>query len=268
MQCQETFSIPCSGYYKLETWGVQGGSASSYVGGYGGYSYGEINLSKENMLYINVGGKGRTISNSSAVGGYNGGGSASTSSSSDIAGSGGGATHIALQSGVLSTLANYPDKILIVAGGGGGAYYHAKYNSTGGAGGGINGATVKNGTCSDRTRVFGTDATQTTGGNGVYCGGGSVRGTFGTGGPASWGWSSGGGAGYYGGGSGYASGAQGGSGYIGNSHLSNKAMYCYNCTASSDQSTLTVSTTNVSASAVSNYTKTGDGYVRITYVGY
>ena len=40
-------------------------------------------------------------------------------------------------------------------------------------------------------------------------------------------------------------------------------MYCYNCTASSDEVTLTYSTTNVSRNLISNYAKIGDGAARI-----
>ena len=52
---------------------------------------------------------------------------------------------------------------------------------------------------------------------------------------------SGGGGGYYGGAGGPA-GAGGGSSYIGNSLLNNKAMYCYECEESNEESTKTIST--------------------------
>ena len=64
----------------------------------------------------------------------------------------------------------------------------------------------------------------------------------------------GGGGGFYGGfASGYTTGAYtngggaGGSGYIGNSLLNEKTMYCYNCTESSETSTKTISTTCVNS---------------------
>ena len=41
-------------------------------------------------------------------------------------------------------------------------------------------------------------------------------------------------------------------------------MYCYSCTTSSDESTKTVSTTNVSGTATANYAKSGSGYAKIT----
>ena len=60
--------------------------------------------------------------------------------------------------------------------------------------------------------------------------------------------------------------AGGGSGYIGNSLLSNKVMYCYKCTASSSENTKTISTDNVSSTPISNYAKKGNGYVKIKQV--
>ena len=60
--------------------------------------------------------------------------------------------------------------------------------------------------------------------------------------------------------------AGGGSGYIGNSLLSNKVMYCYKCTASSSENTKTISTDNVSSTPISNYAKKGNGYAKIKQV--
>ena len=122
---EQTFTFPTTGTYKLEIWGAQGGSINeTYYGGYGAYSFGNIKISQNNKLYINVGGQG-TVSQ----GGYNGGGSTDYSG-----GGGGGATHIALESGKLSILENKKNYILIVAGGGGGS--GAFNNYVGGAGGG------------------------------------------------------------------------------------------------------------------------------------
>ena len=59
----------------------------------------------------------------------------------------------------------------------------------------------------------------------------------------------------------------GGSGYIGNSLLSNKAMYCYNCEESSEESTKIISTTCAEETPTSNCAKKGNGYARITYIG-
>lgn len=78
---------------------------------------------------------------------------------------------------------------------------------------------------------------------------------------------SGGGGGYYGGGAGGHGGAGGGSSYIGNPLLTNKSMYCYNCTTSSEESTKTFTTTCHSANATENCSKEGNGYAIITYIG-
>lgn len=99
--------------------------------------------------------------------------------------------------------------------------------------------------------------TQTAGGAGTYS-----AGTFGQGGSKTNTQASTGGGGCS---SNLAGG--GGSGYIGNSSLINKAMYCYNCKTSSDSQTLTNSTTNVSENPISQYAKIGNGYVKITYIG-
>ena len=77
---------------------------------------------------------------------------------------------------------------------------------------------------------------------------------------------SGGGGGFYGGASGVFRGSSGGSGYIGNPNLTNKAMYCYNCEESSDESTKTISTKCTSATPTENCSKQDNGYARITLV--
>ena len=258
---EQTYVVPYSGYYKLETWGAQGGSTGSYSGGYGGYSSGEVYLEKNTVLYINVGGQGASTNGSSVTsvtGGYNGGGNAFSSRWDKgyfMCGAGGGATHIATISGKLSTLSNNKTDILIVSGGGGGANYDSGTMSRSGSGGAAGGYVAKNVT-NQRVSVGGS---QTLGGSNAG---------FGYGGSASGGIYCGGGAGYYGGGipAGNNSPCAGGSSYIGNSLLTNKSMYCYNCTTSTEASTLTYSTTNVSSSPISQYAKIGNGYATITYI--
>lgn len=61
-------------------------------------------------------------------------------------------------------------------------------------------------------------------------------------------------------------GAGGGSGYIGNPSLTDKAMYCYNCEESSEESTKTVATTCTSSNPTENCAKQGNGYARVTLV--
>ena len=175
--------------------------------------------------------------------------------------SGGGATHIATKSGFLKTLSDSTDSILIVSGSGGGSgSTGSSCSSKGGSGGGISG-TVPTNNCSDcGTRSGGT---QTSGGRSRFGTGG-----FGFGAGSTTSYSVGGGSGYYGGaGDTYEWGATGGSGYIGNSKLTNKKMYCYDCTESSDESTKTISTTNVSEIPAENNAKKGNGYAKITLLG-
>ena len=59
---EDEFTVPVTGYYRLEAWGAEGGSASSARGGYGGYTTGLAYLTKGTKLYINVGGKGTNAS--------------------------------------------------------------------------------------------------------------------------------------------------------------------------------------------------------------
>lgn len=147
---EQTFSIPCDGTYKLETWGAEGETETI---SYGGYSVGLINLVKNNSLYINIG-EQEDINNAS--------------NNEDKA------TYVALSSGLLNQLSDNIDNLLIVAGGG--------------------------------------------------------------------------------------------SDYIGNTRLTNKAMYCYNCTESDDVTTKTISTTCTNQNPVENCSKQGNGYVKITKV--
>lgn len=205
---EQTFTADISGYYKLEVWGAQGGTGmadavSKNIGGYGGYSTGEIYLNKGETIYINVGGKGEDAKNQQygGTGGYNGGGNGGTdanyssSGGNEPGGAGGGATHISKTTGLLSTYTTGTlSNLIIVAGGGGGGLY-------GGAGGT---ADAKSGA--------------------------------------------------------------GGSGYIANTLLSEKGMYCYNCTESSDVSTKTTTTTYYSEIPTSNYAKSGNGYAKISLV--
>ncbi len=267
----QTFTAPITGYYRLETWGAQGGSTSGYNGGYGGYSTGTVRLKKDETVYIVVGGKGlgATAQGQSLIGGYNGGGSVSGNGRvNHMTASGGGATHIATKTGLLSTLSEDKESILIVSGGGGGARNQANHEAAarwghGGSGGGYIAGGVQSSSggysLSTSTELSGT---QTKGH------------AFGQGQNATW--DGAGGAGYYGGYSGaniaprkyYGTGG-GGSGYIGNKLLFSyreniKVMYCYNCPTSEDDSTYTETTTNYSVSPISYYAKSGDGHARIT----
>ena len=258
------------GVYKLEAWGAQGGNIGSYIGGYGGYSQGEITLIEETTLYIGVGGEGTN----SDAGGFNGGGSL-TSGQSSFGASGGGATHISTINKTLPLLENDKDSILIVAGGGGGANYRGEGygEGNGGSGGGFTGS---NGNSVNHTNGYGYGygygGTQSSGGSRFWESSeeedNTKPGVFGQGGGTEVGSTtqSGGGGGYYGGGASGHGGAGGGSGYIGNPLLTNKIMYCYNCSEQNEGKTRTKSTGDVSDKPIEGYAKQGNGFAKITKV--
>ena len=271
---EHTYKAPYNGTYKIELWGAQGGGTSTYPGGYGGYSVGTANLNKDSKLYINVGGQGKDMNEAlTYLGGYNGGGGRVYAALS-FGGEGGGATHIATTSGLLSTLSALTDKILIVSGGGGGGKKYGdstgNYTGIGGSGGGY----IGNAGMPTNSTVYGygLGGSQTSGGGAqvVLSSNGLSYGSFGQGAIVNTAYEdrylvgSGGGGGYYGGGSIEHGPAGGGSGYIGNSLLTDKYMYCYNCATSSDTDTKTYTTTNVSSTPVANYAKSGNGAARIT----
>ena len=264
---EQTFTVPYSGLYKLETWGAQGGSdRSGTSGGYGGYSTGQIELIKNTNLYLYNGGKGTAAgaANTTSLGGYNGGGNASSKSAADTSnwGAGGGASHIAFEQGLLSTYSDTSklSNLLIVAGAGGGAGNYGNNSNNGGSGGGYIGS-------SGIGEGFGTGGTQVSGGIGDTKEKPTDDGKIGLGGnfdKTEWG--AGGGSGFYGGGVGYRHGgsAGGGSGYIANENLKNKIMYCYNCEESNDINTKTVSTQSHSKMPKQNIAKEGNGFSRVT----
>ena len=268
----QTFTAQKTGKYKLEVWGASGGGTGENVSaGYGGYSTGQITLNKGEVIYIVIGGEGGTTQApaSQVNGGYNGGGSGFSADKYGVNnyGSGGGATHIAKVSGTLSELSNNISSILIVAGGGGGSayykngteYYHYGSGGSGGGYKGVNSYNYYSSTQVVKTALGGSQTLINSNENII------TNGSFGTG--ANGTEASGGGGGFYGGQTAHLIGSAGGSGYIGNSLLTNKVMYCYNCTASSEESTKTISTTCTNGSATENCAKKGNGYAKITYIG-
>ena len=118
----EKFTTPVAGEYKLECWGA----GSPYNGG--GYSYGDISLKSDTLLYVCVGAKGNSPNGvTGGKGGYNGGGDGGNGYPPYTGGYGGcGATHVAFSSGLLKELeADYINKqqkkLILVAGGSGGS---------------------------------------------------------------------------------------------------------------------------------------------------
>ena len=263
----DTYSIPNAGYYKLETWGAQGGGDLTWAG-HGGYSAGTVYLSAGTTLYICVGeaGKGGTGNGNVLEGGFNGGGNTYPELDGNN-GSGGGATDVRIGSNSLYAR-------VIVAGGGGGAVGAPTGVQKGHGGGiaGIGGTNTYGGGC---TALGGTGSA---GGTGSQCGGPSAsnagfNGSFGQGGNGQSGGNynrAGGGGGWYGGGSTFIMGG-GGSGFVysastsGNTpggYLLNSAYYMSN-TASVDGGNQVPTIDGLSTMTG----KTGDGFAKITYVG-
>lgn len=248
------------GTYKLEVWGAQGGNGSSgyssntnRAGGNGGYSYGTLQLESITTIYIYVGGKGNTKTNTGSYsyveGGFNGGGQNYTCGSG---GSGGGGTDIRISTDSLYSR-------VIVAGGGSGT----GWTVAGGTGGGTTGFS------NSSSSYCGT---QTSGGS-AYTSGYNITptaGSFGQGGTGSGsseGGSGGGGGWYGGGGAGYTGGSGGGSGYVYTS--STASNYPSGCLLNSsyyltNAQTIAGNQSFTSPTGSSETGHAGNGYVRIT----
>lgn len=263
-------TVPVTGKYKLEVWGAQGGyySTSYGVGGKGGYSTGEINLTAGDILYVYVGGAGSYSSSTEFTsGGFNGGGL-----STYYGGGGGGATDIRIGQDSLYSR-------VIVAGGGGGAQGRtsSSYKANGGAGGGTTGQTGGYYSTYTESSSGGPGGSQTSAGGVINSSYGNTSGSFGYGGNGSYRSTTyygvgGGGGGWYGGGTGYYrySGGGGGSGYVYTSStasnypsgcLLNSSYYLTNATTIGGNSSMP------STSVGSNETgHSGNGYARITFI--
>lgn len=273
-------TVPLSGTYEFHVWGAQGYgftyNGTNYIGGYGGYSYGRMSLTKGAKIYVIVGetgggGWGSTNNYAFPNGGGNGG------SSGSHVGTGGGASLITNTSVTINSRTSLKDNladtnIYILAGGGGAAAYGQEttpWTGHGGAAGGYHG-------------YAGTDNSKYTGGEGgTQSAGGAAGGVSGrpageklAGGGIAGITCTGGGGGYYGGGSSWGSAGGGGSGYIGHSSLTNKKMVGYfksgsgltSDTAAYTSNTTSIkteATTNVSSTPTADYAKTGNGYIII-----
>lgn len=293
----EKFTVPVTGTYKIEVWGAQGGTYNdTYIGGYGAYAVGQIDLTEGRDLYINVGGKGVDLAdmvNGDNLGGFNGGGKSYiiTSSCSNYCGSGGGASSVASLNGELSSLSSskgtlsqnnqyyVSSSIIIVAAGGGGATYRYcsasdNASSAGGSGGGYLGLptgymtnmfsyTLASGGTQTAGGAFGTSNNESGGANGSFGQGGfSTR----TGGYTC---ETGGGGGFFGGGNGSFVGGGGGSSYIANSNLTSKKMVAYSSDSTyenNEENTKTEITNCKNENPTSNCAKEGNGFVKITLI--
>ena len=248
------------GTYKLECWGAQGGTYSSYIGGYGGYSKGTITLAKTTTVYVSVGGAG---SSSSTTAGFNGGGTGISSGRG-----GGGATDVRIGQNSLYS------RVIVAGGGGGAGVTSANANPCGCGGGEYGGDGYYNNTTGSYTtgqNRSGGSASQTAGGITWSTG---TQATFGQGGNASGYSCGGGGGGWYGGGGAYDSDSDsdgrwggGGSGYVYTS--STAKNYPNGCLLNSthyltNAQTIAGDTSFTSPTGSAETGHTGSGFCRIT----
>lgn len=248
------------GTYKLECWGGQGGTYSSYIGGYGGYSKGTITLTEATTVYISVGGAG---SSSSTAAGFNGGGTGIS-----FGRGGGGATDVRIGQNSLYS------RVIVAGGGGGAGVTSANANPCGCGGGEYGGDGYYNDTTGSYTigqNRCGGSASQTAGGKTWNT---STQATFGQGGNASGYSCGGGGGGWYGGGGAYDNDSDsdglwggGGSGYVytsataknyPNGCLLNSTYYLTNA------QTIAGNTSFTSPTGSAETGHTGSGFCRIT----
>ena len=248
------------GTYTIECWGGQGGTYSSYIGGYGGYSKGTITLTEATTVYISVGGAG---SSSSTAAGFNGGGTGISSGRG-----GGGATDVRIGQNSLYS------RVIVAGGGGGAGVTSANANPCGCGGGEYGGDGYYNDTTGSYTagqNRSGGSASQTAGGITWSTG---TQATFGQGGNASGYSCGGGGGGWYGGGGAYDSDSDsdgrwggGGSGYVYTS--STAKNYPNGCLLNSthyltNAQTIAGNTSFTSPTGSAETGHTGSGFCRIT----
>ena len=246
------------GVYKLEVWGAQGGSYSSYYGGAGGYSVGVLTLTANTTkLFVYVGGQPTTSSSSSVTieGGFNGGGKARYHSYSDTTTycqAGGGGSDIRIGTDSLYA------RVIVAGGGGGSASVNAKTTKYGG---GTSGGSPQSGYAASQTSA-GTNGSFGVGADG-YISGYNYKYASGGGGG---GWYGGGAInkqsdstnyrGYNGGGSGFVwTGSNAPSGYL-------LGPECY----LTDASTIAGNASMPSTSGGTETGHTGHGYARITAI--
>lgn len=248
------------GTYTIECWGGQGGTYSSYIGGYGGYSKGTITLTEATTVYISVGGAG---SSSSTAAGFNGGGTGISSGRG-----GGGATDVRIGQNSLYS------RVIVAGGGGGAGVTSANANPCGCGGGEYGGDGYYNdttGSYTTGTNRYGGSASQTAGGKTWST---STQATFGQGGNASGYSCGGGGGGWYGGGGAYDNDSDsdgrwggGGSGYVYTS--STAKNYPNGCLLNSthyltNAQTIAGNTSFTSPTGSAETGHTGNGFCRIT----
>ena len=253
----QSVTLP-KGVYKLEVWGAQGGSYSSYYGGAGGYSVGVLTLTANTTnLFVYVGGQPTTSTSSSVTiaGGFNGGGKAryhSYSGTTTYCQAGGGGSDIRIGTDSLYA------RVIVAGGGGGSASVNAKTTKYGG---GTSGGSPQSGYAASQTSA-GTNGSFGVGADG-YISGYNYKYASGGGGG---GWYGGGAInkhsdstnyrGYNGGGSGFVwIGSNAPSGY-----LLGPEYYL------TDASTIAGNASMPSTSGGTETGHTGHGYARITVI--
>lgn len=253
----QSVTLP-KGVYKLEVWGAQGGSYSSYYGGAGGYSVGVLTLTANTTnLFVYVGGQPTTSTSSSVTiaGGFNGGGKAryhSYSGTTTYCQAGGGGSDIRIGTDSLYA------RVIVAGGGGGSASVNAKTTKYGG---GTSGGSPQSRYAASQTSA-GTNGSFGVGADG-YISGYNYKYASGGGGG---GWYGGGAInkhsdstnyrGYNGGGSGFVwTGSNAPSGY-----LLGSEYYLTNA------STIAGNTSMPSTSGGTETGHTGNGYARITAI--
>lgn len=164
----QEFKVPCSGEYKVELWGAQGGDADNNSGGLGGYTFGIINFKINKKYYIYVGSEGKGGAEyKEYTGGYNGGANAHgqarytiNDSSPRYYSSGGGATDIRINNGDWNDFTSLKSRFM-VAGAGSGTY---KENNTIPISSPAGGLAGYDGVTKNSSYSAGTGASQTLGG--------------------------------------------------------------------------------------------------------
>ena len=174
----QEFKVPCSGDYKIELWGAQGGYYDSTTpGALGGYTAGNIDLDKDLSIYVYVGNRmDQYTTELRNIKVFNNG----TSSSNGY--NGGGATDVRLVNGNWDYFNSLKSRIMVAGGGG----ITNQTTGNAGPGGGLKGydSTNASGTKGGTQTTFGTSSYLAssfgianggcTGGGGYYPGGGAT----------------------------------------------------------------------------------------------
>lgn len=243
---EEQMEILLDGVYSLEVWGAQGGDYTvSRLGGAGSYSYAEVELTKGDKLYINVGGKGSgpcTVDDDTCKATFNGG-----AKGGQFIAAGGGATHIATKSGQLFDVPI--NDVYIIAGGGGGGNSNENGRDFLKYAGGYTNSFWWNSRESGKFGLYGgypqSNNNYRGNGGGYSC---TIQCSHG-----------------------YDANSDcvvAGTGYVHNPKTKNSVMYCYNCPSNGIDfaTSKTIVNAAMSEKPVATESKLGNGYAKIKYI--